>query len=196
LKPLARFNAAKFDRDARINAGDAAFAVPVLLPAMKAHEDMTSVMMFSTVALTQSFTTHASVAMAKGAVEGLTQALAVEIAPKVRVNAIAPSIAKTRLVEALTGKESVAQVIAGMHAIPKPGEVEESTRFATFLVSDDTAGSRARFSPPAIGARRCAKDVRHKDLTPRCFAQFEALMDERKLHCRPIREASNARASQ
>ena len=38
---------------------------------------------------------HASVAMAKGAIEGLTRSLAAEWAPTVRVNAIAPSLTDT-----------------------------------------------------------------------------------------------------
>jgi NAD(P)-dependent dehydrogenase (short-subunit alcohol dehydrogenase family) len=137
LKPLARFSAAEFARDARINAGGAALALQALLPAMKAYEGTASVVLFSTVAVAQGFTAHASVAMAKGAVEGLTRALAAELAPKVRVNAIAPSLTKTPLAKALTGNESMAQAIAGMHAIPRLGEAEDSARLAAFLVSDD-----------------------------------------------------------
>lgn len=35
---------------------------------------------------------HASIASAKGAVEGLTRSLAVELTPHIRVNAIAPPL--------------------------------------------------------------------------------------------------------
>ncbi len=48
-------------------------------------------MLFSSIAATQGFPMHAVVSAAKGAVEGLTRAIAAELAPAARVNAIAPS---------------------------------------------------------------------------------------------------------
>lgn len=48
----------------------------------------------------QGFTFHGSIGMAKGAVEGLTLSLAAELAPKVGVNAIAPSLTRTPLAAA------------------------------------------------------------------------------------------------
>ncbi len=44
---------------------------------------------------------HASIAGAKGAVEGLTRALAAEFAPSIRVNCIAPSLTDTPLADKL-----------------------------------------------------------------------------------------------
>ena len=71
LKPLARLAAADFERDFRLNAMGAALAVQAALPALKASEGTASVVLFSTVAVAQGFTAHASVSMAKGAVEKL-----------------------------------------------------------------------------------------------------------------------------
>ena len=137
LKPLARLNAGDFARDFRINAQGAALSVQAALPALKAYEGTASVVLFSTVAVAQGFTAHASVSMAKGAVEGLTRALAAELAPKVRVNAIAPSLTKTPLAKALTGSEQMASAIAAMHAIPRLGEAEDSANLAAFLISNE-----------------------------------------------------------
>ena len=81
LKPLARLTPADFERDFRINALGAALAVQAALPALKAHSGTSAVVLFSSVAARQGFTAHASISMAKGAVEGLTLALAAEIAP-------------------------------------------------------------------------------------------------------------------
>ena len=44
-----------------------------------------SIVLFSTVAVKQGFPNHAIVSSAKGALEGLTLALAAELAPNVRV---------------------------------------------------------------------------------------------------------------
>jgi NAD(P)-dependent dehydrogenase (short-subunit alcohol dehydrogenase family) len=137
LKPVARLTTADFEKDFRLNALGAALAVQAALPALKAYEGTASITLFSTVAVAQGFTAHASVAMAKGAVEGLTLALAAELAPKVRVNAIAPSLTKTPLAKALTSNEQMATAIAQMHPIPRLGEPEDVAGLAAFLASDE-----------------------------------------------------------
>lgn len=137
LRPLARLTAPDFERDFRVNAMGAALAVQAALPALKAHEGVSSIVLFSTVAVAQGFTAHASVAMAKGAVGGLTLALAAELAPKTRVNAIAPSLTRTPLAKALTGNEQMAGAIAQMHALGRLGEADDSGHLAAFLISDE-----------------------------------------------------------
>ena len=74
--------------------------------------------------------------MAKGAVEGLTRALAAELAPKIRVNAIAPSLTDTRLAQGLTGNPQMASAIAQLHPLPRLGRAEDSAHLAAFLLSD------------------------------------------------------------
>jgi NAD(P)-dependent dehydrogenase (short-subunit alcohol dehydrogenase family) len=139
LKPLARLGDADFERDFAINALGAARAVQSALPALKASEDTASVLLFSTVAVGQGFTAHASIAMAKGAVEGLTLALAAELAPKIRVNAIAPSLTRTKLAAGLTANESMAAAIGQMHAMQRLGEPADIAPLAALLLSDDSA---------------------------------------------------------
>jgi NAD(P)-dependent dehydrogenase (short-subunit alcohol dehydrogenase family) len=138
LKPIARLTTADFDRDYRVNALGAAYAVQAALPALKQAETTASVVLFSTVAVAQGFSAHASIAMAKGAVEGLTLALAAELAPKIRVNAVAPSLTRTPLAKALTANEQMADAIAGMHALQRLGEPDDIGRVAAFLASDDS----------------------------------------------------------
>lgn len=139
LKPLGRLTSADFERDFRINALGAALAVQAALPALKAHSGTSAVVLFSSVAARQGFTAHASISMAKGAVEGLTLALAAEIAPKLRVNCIAPSLTRTPLAKALTSSEPMAQAIAQMHALPRLGEAEDVAALAAFLLSEEAS---------------------------------------------------------
>ncbi|HEY8567221.1 MAG TPA: SDR family oxidoreductase [Beijerinckiaceae bacterium] len=139
LKPLARLSDADFEMDFRVNALGAARAIQATLPSLKAGEGTSSVVLFSTVAVAQGFAAHASVAMAKGAVEGLTLALAAELAPKVRVNAVAPSLTRTPLAKALTANEAVANGIAQMHALPRLGTPEDIAALAAFLISDEAS---------------------------------------------------------
>ena len=75
--------------------------------------------------------------MAKGAVDGLTLSLAAELAPKIRVNAIAPSLTRTRLGEGLLSNEKIAEAIAAMHALERVGKPEDIASLAAFLLSDE-----------------------------------------------------------
>lgn len=136
LKPVARLSDADFEQDFRVNALGAVRAVQAALPVFK-KQDSASVLLFSTVAVAQGFTAHASVAMAKGAIEGLTLALAAELSPKVRVNCIAPSLTKTDLAKALTANETMANAIAQMHALQRLGEADDIAPLGALLLSPD-----------------------------------------------------------
>lgn len=139
LKPVGRLTDAEFLRDYELNALGAVRAVQASLPALKAHDGPTaSILLISTVAVAQGFAAHASVSMAKGAVEGLTVALAAELAPRIRVNCIAPSLTRTPLAKALTGSETMANAIAALHAIPRLGEAEDVAPLATLLLDRDS----------------------------------------------------------
>lgn len=136
LKPLARLTIEDFARDFAISAAGAAMAIQAALPALKQYEGTASIVLFSSVAVSQGFSGHASISMAKGAVEGLTVALAAELAPKIRVNAVAPSLTATPLAESLTSNEAMAKSIAQLHALPRLGTAEDSANAADFLLSD------------------------------------------------------------
>lgn len=137
LKPIGRLTDADLDTDFRVNAVGAVHAIQAALPAMKAHDGAASIVLFSTVAVSQGFTSHTPIAMAKGAVEGLALSLAAELAPKIRVNCIAPSLTRTPLAEKLTAGEQMANAIAQMHAIPRLGEPDDHAALAAFLLSPE-----------------------------------------------------------
>lgn len=139
LKPVARITAEEADRDFRLNALGAFHAVQAALPALKANAGTSAVLLFSTVAVAQGFANHAVIGMAKGAVEGLTLSLAAELAPKVRVNCIAPSLTRTPLAQALTASEQMATAIAGLHALQRLGEADDSAALGAFLLSPDAS---------------------------------------------------------
>jgi len=139
LKPLSRITDEDVERDFRLNALGALRAVQAALPALKASGTASSVVLFSTVAVQQGFANHASIGMAKGAVEGLMLSLAAELAPKVRVNCVAPSLTKTPLAAALTSSEQMVTAIAGLHALQRLGEPDDVAAAAAFLLSPDAS---------------------------------------------------------
>lgn len=135
LKPVARVSSADAERDFRLNALGALAAVQAALPALRAAGPGGSILLFSTVAVQRGFPMHASIAMAKGAVEGLTRALAAELAPEIRVNCLAPSLTRTPLAASLTSNAAMAEAIARQHPLRRLGEPEDVAALAAFLLS-------------------------------------------------------------
>ena len=63
----------------------------------------------------------------------MTRQLAMELAPKIRVNAVAPAVVKTRFAAALLVDE---EATARAHPLGRVGEPEDVARLITFLGSD------------------------------------------------------------
>jgi NAD(P)-dependent dehydrogenase (short-subunit alcohol dehydrogenase family) len=102
---------------------------------LKASESA-SVVLFSTVAVQTGMSFHASIAGAKGAVEGLTRSLAAEWAPAIRVNAIAPSLTDTPLANGLLGTAEKRAASAERHPLKRVAGPEEVASLAAWLLSD------------------------------------------------------------
>lgn len=82
---------------------------------------------------------HAAVAAAKGGLEGLTRSLAAEYAPKIRVNAIAPSLTDTPLAERLLANEDKRKASADRHPLKRVATAKEIAQMAAFLLGKDAA---------------------------------------------------------
>jgi NAD(P)-dependent dehydrogenase (short-subunit alcohol dehydrogenase family) len=139
LKSIKRMTEGDFINDFKINAASAALAIQHLLPALTNNEGTSSVVLFSSVAAEQGFTFHASMSMAKGAVRGLTLALAAELAAKVRVNAISPSLTDTHMAKDLLSNTKMAEAISKLHAIDRLGTPKDMAAMCKFLISEDSA---------------------------------------------------------
>lgn len=135
LQPFSRIKSDELRHDLELNLLGAVRCLQQYLPNLQAA-DSASVVLFSTVAVQTGFPYHAIVSAAKGAVEGLTHALAAEWAPKIRVNAIAPSLTNTPLAERLLREDSKKQAVADRHPLKRVGEAEDIAQMAVFLLSD------------------------------------------------------------
>jgi NAD(P)-dependent dehydrogenase (short-subunit alcohol dehydrogenase family) len=135
LKPFHRVTPEEFLEDFEVNCLGAARAIQAALPALK-QADHASVVLFSTVAVTQGLPFHASIAAAKGAVEGLARSLAAELAPRIRVNVIAPSLTDTPLAGALLADEKRREAAAARHPLKRIGDPAEMAELVAFLLSD------------------------------------------------------------
>ena len=135
LKPFHRLTADDFLRDFQINCLGAVNAIQAALPSLRAASSA-SIVLFSTIAVAQGMPFHASIAAAKGAVEGLTRSLAAEYAPRIRVNAIAPSLTDTPLAAPLLNSEVKREAAAKRHPLQRVGEPDEIAALIAFLLSD------------------------------------------------------------
>lgn len=136
LKPLKAAQDDNFLKSYELNVLGAIRALRAAEKSLKKAGG--SVVLFSTIAVQQGFANHSLISTAKGAVEGLTKALAAEWAPNVRVNCIAPSLSDTNLAKPLTSSEPMAKSIAAMHPIPRLGEARDSASMAAFLLGDQS----------------------------------------------------------
>lgn len=136
LKPFERLDDEAFRADFEINLMGAVRAIRAALPALKAAP-RASIVLFSTVAVGTGMPMHAAISAAKGAVEGLTRSLAAEFAPRIRVNAVAPSLSDTPLATQLLRTERLREAAAARHPLARFGEAQDAAAAASYLLSDD-----------------------------------------------------------
>jgi 3-oxoacyl-[acyl-carrier protein] reductase len=137
LKHFKIFKEQDYLDDFRINALGAVKVIGQYLPNLK-KANKSSIVLFSTVAVQTGMPYHTSVAMAKGAVEGLTRTLAAEFAPNIRVNAIAPSLTDTPMANRLLSSDEKREVSAKRHPLNLIGKAEDIANAAYYLLSDES----------------------------------------------------------
>lgn len=136
LKPFQRLTIDDFLEDFNVNLLGAVKVIQGCLNRLRKSPDGASIVLFSTVAVKTGMAFHASVASAKGAVEGLTRALAAEFAPRIRVNAIAPSLTDTPLAQNFLSGEEQRRASADRHPLKRIGSPQDLARLAAYLLSD------------------------------------------------------------
>jgi 3-oxoacyl-[acyl-carrier protein] reductase len=138
LKPISRLSIDDFKNDFDINVLGAVKAIQKYLPILK-NGDKPSILLFSTVAAKLGMPYHASIATAKSGVEGLVKSLGAELAPTIRINAIAPTVTDTELASKLLRNEKMIENITERHPLKKFLNPEEVADMAEFLLSNKSA---------------------------------------------------------
>lgn len=134
LKPFHRIKEVDFLHEYHVNFLGAVKVLQACFDKLKSAENA-SVICFSTVAVQSGMPFHSSIASAKGAVEGLVRSLAAEWSPKIRVNAIAPSLTQTPLAEKLLSTPEKVETSAQRHPLKIVGQPEDMAEMALFLLS-------------------------------------------------------------
>jgi NAD(P)-dependent dehydrogenase (short-subunit alcohol dehydrogenase family) len=139
LRSFRSLQPADFRQDLELNLLGAVRFLQACQPRLKGPDGSpASVVLFSTVAVGQGMPMHASVAAAKGAVEGLARSLAAEWAPKVRVNVIAPALIDTPLAARLLSSPDKREALAARYPLKRIGEPADVAALARFLLSAES----------------------------------------------------------
>ncbi|TAF35177.1 MAG: SDR family oxidoreductase [Cytophagales bacterium] len=142
LKPFIRLSAEDFLKDYRVNVLGAVASLQAAHRHLKAaqSEGGASVVLYSTVAVGMGMSAHASVAAAKGGVEGLCRSVAAEWASSnIRVNAIAPSLTDTPLAGNLLATPEKREASSKRHPLGRVGTAQELASITKFLLSPEAS---------------------------------------------------------
>ena len=138
LKPFKRFTDEDFISDFKLQVVGATSVIKALIPRLATGEN-SSIVLFSTIAVQNGFNFHSQVSISKGAIEGLTRSLAAELAPKIRVNAVAPSITDTSLAGKFLNTPQKIAAQAEKNPLKKIGEAKDVAEAAAYLLTDKSS---------------------------------------------------------
>ncbi|MDU8886358.1 SDR family oxidoreductase [Yeosuana sp. MJ-SS3] len=135
LKPISRLSLDDFKDDFEINVLGAVKVIQKYLSTLK-NGNTPSILLFSSVASKLGMPFHASIATAKSGIEGLVKSLAAELAPNIRINAIAPTVTDTELASKLLRNDQMIKNITERHPLKKFLQPKEVAQMADFLLSE------------------------------------------------------------
>jgi len=138
LKPFTRFSEEDILEDMKLQVTGGLKAVQSCVKALK-NADSASIVFVSTVAVQRGFAFHTQVAISKGAVEGMTKALAAELAPSIRVNCVAPSLTDTQLAGRLINTPEKKESHGKAHPLGRVGAPEDIANSIAFLLSEESS---------------------------------------------------------
>lgn len=135
LKPISGLSVDDFRNDFEINVIGAVKTIQKYLPVLK-KGNKPSIVLFSTVAVKLGMPFHASIATAKAGVEGLVKSLGAELAPLIRVNAIAPTITETSLAASILRNDRMKENMIERHPMKNYLKPDEVAGMVDFLISE------------------------------------------------------------
>lgn len=134
LRPFERIKPADYINDYNLQVVGAIKIIQQVISKLKKSENA-AIVLFSTFAVHIGLPYHSQVSASKGAIEGLTKALAAEYAPYIRVNCIAPSLTDTSLAASLLNSDLKREASAQRHPLKRIGTTDDVAGMVEFLLS-------------------------------------------------------------
>ena len=138
LKPFRGLKTEVFEADFQLHVMGAIKALQAAYKNFNANS-IPSVVLYSTVAVQRGMPFHATVSASKGAIEGLTRAIASEWAPKARINCIAPSLTDTPLAGKLLSTPEKKEAMGNNNPMKRVVEANDIAEMTAFLLSDKSS---------------------------------------------------------
>lgn len=138
LKQFHKVSADQFLDDYKIQVLGAIKSIQALISRLKKPEQA-SIVLFSSIAASRGFKFHSLISTSKGAIEGLAKSLAAELAPKIRVNVIAPSITDTPLAENFLNSEKKKDYHKNLNPLNKIASTTDLANMAFYLSSESSS---------------------------------------------------------
>ena len=130
LGPIKRLKPEQMLEAYQTSVLDAFTLIQALLPRLEG-----SVVFISSVAATTGLPSHCAISAAKSGLEGFAIALAADLAPKVRVNVVAPTLTPTEMGLGMVGGDKMIPLIENKHPLKAIPAVEEIAGTISFLHS-------------------------------------------------------------
>ncbi len=135
VKPFEDITVADFQALTAVNIAAPYFLIQALLPVL--HRQRGCVVNIGSIHARLSKPDFSLYALSKGALTTLTRALALELAPQVRVNAVLPAaVATPMLREGFAAQPEKLDALAACHPLQRIAEPAEVAEAVYFLVSD------------------------------------------------------------
>ena len=135
LGPLKRLSSEQMLDAYQTNVIDAFVLIQALLPKLT----NSSIVLISSVAAGTGLPNHCAISAAKAGLEGFALALAADLAPKTRVNVVAPTLTPTEMGLSMVGGEKMIPMIENRHPLKSLPSVKEIADTISFLHSPSAA---------------------------------------------------------
>lgn len=131
LGPVKRLKPEQMLEAYKTSVLDAFTLIQTLLPKLQ----NSSIVLISSVAAGIGLPNHCAISAAKSGLEGFALALAADLAPKTRVNVVAPTLTPTEMGLSMVGGEKMIPLIENRHPLKRIPTVNEVANTISFLHS-------------------------------------------------------------
>ena len=138
LKPFRAIKQQDYKNDFELNVLGAIKCIQAYTANLQLSKNA-SIVLFSTIAVQMGMPFHSSVAISKGAIEGLTKSLAAEFSPKIRVNCVAPSLTNTPLADKFINTPDKLEASNNRHPLKRIGTPDDLANMVEFLLSNNAS---------------------------------------------------------
>lgn len=138
MSPLEKVSLEEWNKIFNVNLTSSLYLVQLAAPIMK-KKGKGVVINNSSIAGFAGHHGFAAYTTSKHAMNGLTKSMAWELGPEIRVNAIAPGLIDTAMVDSIGGVDAIGQYMIQGSPLKRAGQPEDIASVALFLASDDSS---------------------------------------------------------